>query len=262
MINMGDTMKEAIDRFFNNTGWDNVAENEKKDKAEWGKLMLLDPYKSYFRRAINDNKFDTDSIEGFDVVVNAVAEQMRYIESSRWIRQQKAARCKFKPPEPPAPGLIFMGQPGTGKTMLAGIIQQLTGICLYRIQDIAQTYQIKGFEGVRREYPAIYYGDVILDDFGIQEERKHYGQGGVIEEIIHQRYDLWKKTRKLTIITTNYVSLHDIDKLGIRGMCNDYSNQTITRIEEMYYPIMFQGDCKRTPAYIKFKSYNSQKYQG
>lgn len=261
-----DNIEDVTNKFaplFNSEAWEKAEENAQKDKEQWAQLSSLQLYKDRFYRAIYESKFDTANIQNFEAVVNIISEFMRFKQCSRWIDEQ-ATRDKYKPPARPGVGLIFMGQAGTGKTMLAEIIRKLTEIKLYRIIDVAQTFQSHGLEAVKNEFSAIFSGDVIIDDFGIQGERRHFGDGFSIEDIVHQRYDIWKSKdySKLTIITTNYVSFSNNPEKNISGMCNDFSDQAMTRIKEMFFPVMFRGDCKREIAIKRFAQYSNADYIG
>ena len=250
-----------FEKFLNSDAWNKAEENAEKEKAEWERISAFDGYKGQFYKAIKENGFDATHVENFDAVANVVSEYMRNQTCCRWASGE-ATRQKFDVPKRPKVGLLFMGAPGTGKTMLAGIIQKLTGIKMYRLRDVAQSFQKGGFEGIKTDAPGIYSDDVALDDFGIQEERKYFGQGGYVADIMFQRYDAWQTTKKLTIMTTNYVSFASIPEKAIRGMREDFSNQVMTRIEEQYLPIMFHGACKREAAIKKFSEYLKPNYNG
>lgn len=262
MSNIDEAIQRGnFEKFLNSEAWDKAKENEQKDKEEWERLSSFDAYKGQFYNVVKENGFDATHVENFDAVANVVSEYMRNQTCCRWASGE-ATRQKFDVPKRPKVGLLFMGAPGTGKTMLAGIIKNLTGIKMYRLRDVAQSFQKGGFEGIQTDAPGIYSDDVVLDDFGIQEERKYFGQGGYVDDIVFQRYDAWQTTKKLTIMTTNYVSFRPIPEKEIKGMRNDFSNQVMTRIEEMFLPVMFQGGCKRETAVKKFSQYLKPDYNG
>ena len=265
MCSLQETMQKFGEIFDKSEAWNTVKENDEKNREEWERISKLEAYKTLFYGAVRDRGFDTSHVENFDAVANVIAEYMRNKECSRWIYGD-VNRQKFMLPKRPKVGLLFMGAPGTGKTLLSTIIHDVANIDFIKLRDIGCAFQGGGYAGIQEKYPKVYTEDFIFDDLGLQAEMKHYAQAGYTEDLIFQRYDLWRGNQKrLTIISTNFVSFKDQegeDGNIIPGIRSVFSNQAATRIEEMFLPILFHGACRREAAVKKFSEYMKPNYNG
>jgi hypothetical protein len=151
-----------------------------------------------------------------------------------------------------------MGQNGTGKTMLMDLFARITQ--LYKVvptRQVLREYRQQGDGkegtiGVIEKYTHMSMAQVFVDgeDIGIKpaaicfddwghekNEAKMYGNSvNVMEEIICDRYVLWRNNAMMTHVTTN------LDGDGIEAV---YGKRVRDRVREMFNVIKIEGSSRR-----------------
>lgn len=150
-------------------------------------------------------------------------------------------------------GLWIIGNVGSGKTLLFESFKKYTGEILrvnsfnyYTANEIISNTEIEG-----QSYLSIFSDDmengkpnprtVYIDDcFSGSDKIKHYGTDkNVIESIIELRYNVYKKYRKLTHISTN------VNPGDVGDLFTDKDRLT-SRMQEMFNMYMFNSKDFRT----------------
>ena len=113
-------------------------------------------------------------------------------------------------------GAILIGAPGVGKTTLVRKPRMVSASLL------AMEFQVHGIEAIKGLInPQIQYnnGVVIIDDLGIEEDVKHFGNGlDPIAYVVQRIYDINQQTDKhiKLIFTTNLDEDGIKERYGIR----------------------------------------------
>lgn len=123
-------------------------------------------------------------------------------------------------------GILIIGNPGAGKTLLLEVFNRLirnlpTAYKIMTCIDATKNYENKGDGSIR------FFGNYFFDDLGHEEIVNRYGnKREVLHDIIFDRYNLWRLQRVITHFTTNKSPLELIQRYGdhcysrLQQMCN------------------------------------------
>ena len=158
-----------------------------------------------------------------------------------------------------APGIIFYGKVGTGKTHLAACISN-------RIMDNGKTVltlNMSRYLGRLRKEWSEAEEDIlnhvesvdllVIDDFGVENMTSWTYEK--IFNLIDKRY----RTGKACIITTNLNYSKDTteNELAIKFKDEFGNNRISDRINEMCYPMLIEGESRRKPDRNRFMEFLS-----
>lgn len=194
----------------------------------------LDNAASIVAGRIRKKGFDPSGItpEGW----NAICQWAGRIKLRQYDQLAKQERGCDYPPR----GLLFMGDYGTGKTMLAKILASIIHRSEYPCEfvtadEVERNYQSDTF-GV--EYACLLNGNpVVLDDLGREPGYRHYGNLPPMDEILVRMFEAWEWTRKPILLTTN---LKMTEMFGTSETPGRYGERLRRRFEEMFTKIMFE----------------------
>jgi DNA replication protein DnaC len=144
-------------------------------------------------------------------------------------------------------GLMLIGKPGNGKTLLMDIFKQYTmhvlqinSFKVFLASEIVNKTENKGIKylelfGVNFDKPITCY----IDDFAnTYSEINYFGTKiNVFEQFINNRYIVFNKFKKLTHISTNKLTSELIDMFDYR---------IYDRMTEMFNIISFEGESFRS----------------
>lgn len=111
---------------------------------------------------------------------------------------------------------ILFGDPGVGKTTIVRKPRMVSA------SQLAMEFQANGLDSVKELINAqVSYQDmtVVIDDLGIEEDVKHFGNGlDPIAYVIQRVYDINQVAEKKIklLITTNFDKKHLTEKYGVR----------------------------------------------
>lgn len=131
---------------------------------------------------------------------------------------------------PSLKGLMILGNTGTGKTFameyLADFFKEMCGIRMEIISasDIARIYAADGDDGFWRWFCDKKSEELIIDDLGAERNAKHFGNGGIMPEVISKRYDTWRGSGVRTHFTSN---------LDLTAIKSRYGERITSRLAEM-----------------------------
>lgn len=131
---------------------------------------------------------------------------------------------------PSLKGLMILGNTGTGKTFaieyLADFFKEMCGIRMELISasDIARIYAAEGDDGFWKWFCDKKSEELIIDDLGSERNAKHFGNGGIMPEVITKRYDAWRGSGVRTHFTSNL----DLAAIKVR-----YGERITSRLAEM-----------------------------
>ena len=137
----------------------------------------------------------------------------------------------------PNKSLLLFGPCGTGKTMAMQILSGIFNIEFVSACELMQIYETSGSSGFWREVREYRNEDIILDDLGFERDVKHYGNSGIMLDFLADREVLYKKNNKLTFITTNIKSRHELS--------SRYGDRIMSRIIGMCKPMFLGGNDRR-----------------
>ena len=128
-------------------------------------------------------------------------------------------------------GLLVLGVPGVGKTYAVRKPRMVSASML------AMEFQLNGIDGVRANINnQIQYqgGTVVIDDLGIEENVKHYGNGiDPIAWVIQSIYDINQTSDlPIMILLTSNLNMEELTKR--------YGIRVIERIQEMCTTVALQ----------------------
>lgn len=127
----------------------------------------------------------------------------------------------------PRKGILLMGNPGSGKTLLMNVFQQLIhntpqAFKAITCRKLAGNYSEKGIKSFNSLLNSNYY----FDDLGREAQADYYGKKEVMHDVICDAYDAWYKSGYQFHFTTN----ENLDELSkrygvhcrsrLRQMCN------------------------------------------
>jgi hypothetical protein len=116
----------------------------------------------------------------------------------------------------PKKSLALMGYPGTGKTTALNILSLLFKWHITPIYTMAGKYASVGDKWLDETMTEWGRKTIILDDLGAETEIKHYGVSLPVQDIIAQRYDLWKYHGVMTYLSGNLTEAERLAKYGSR----------------------------------------------
>ena len=125
---------------------------------------------------------------------------------------------------------MILGNTGTGKTFameyLADFFKEMCGIRMEIISasDIARIYAADGDDGFWRWFCDKKSEELIIDDLGAERNAKHFGNGGIMPEVITKRYDAWRGSGVRTHFTSN---------LDLTAIKSRYGERITSRLAEM-----------------------------
>lgn len=130
-------------------------------------------------------------------------------------------------------GLMFFGGPGTGKTTLCRIIGKLMQKTVWQIPSVSMAWSRDGWDAVEAfEKNEL----VILDDLGSESDTKHFGESGVMTQLLSRRYERFVRSGVPTILTTNLIA---------DGIVSRYGERIVSRFSEMFNVIAMDGEDRR-----------------
>ena len=128
-------------------------------------------------------------------------------------------------------GVILIGSPGVGKTTLIARDRMVSASLL------AMEFQVNGIQAIKDLInPQIHYNNnvVVIDDLGIEENVKHYGNGiDPIAWVIQSIYDINQTSDlPIMILLTSNLNMEELTKR--------YGIRVIERIQEMCTTVALQ----------------------
>ena len=132
-------------------------------------------------------------------------------------------------------GFILMGKPRSGKTFLMRILADIKAIPIPVVEAIIKNdFQAGGLDRLFATYPALRSRDFTLDDLGIVGDARSFGNSGMIENILFERYEHWQgRGSCTTFISSNLASYEQLK--------NHYGEQVANRIADMCVIIPVSG---------------------
>lgn len=122
-------------------------------------------------------------------------------------------------------GAIIIGLPGVGKTTLIRTPRMISASIL------AMEFQAQGLEAVKgliNSQLATQKNKIIIDDLGLEEDVKHYGNGlDPIAYVIQRVYDINQSNPE------NLIKLYLTTNLGKTELTEKYGVRVVERIWEM-----------------------------
>lgn len=143
-------------------------------------------------------------------------------------------------------GFILTGKSRAGKTFLMRILADLRAIPTPIGESIIKNdYQAGGLDRVFSTYPSIRNRDFTLDDLGIIQDAKSFGNSGLIESILFERYEHWQNRGDCaTFISSNLENYKEIEKV--------FGAQLANRIIDMCVMIPVDGENRGKRAELRF----------
>lgn len=219
-------------------------EETKKQILENEKQSRLKKVKKYKDISVQDKKFFESTFEN--------TEENNYTKYC-----EKYANAFITKDD--APGIIFYGKVGTGKTHLAACISNR----IMQNSKTVLTLNISRYLGILRKDWSEAEEDIlkhvesvdllVIDDFGVENMTPWTYEK--IFNLIDKRY----RTGKACIITTNLNYSKDIkeNELAIKFKDEFGNNRISDRINEMCYPMLIEGESRRKPNRDKFMEFLS-----
>lgn len=143
-------------------------------------------------------------------------------------------------------GFILLGLPRSGKTFLMRILAELKAIPNPVGEAVLKNdYQAGGLDRLFNSYPAIRSKDFSLDDLGIIQDAKSFGNSGVIENILFERYEHWQGLHNCaTFISSNLYSYGKLKEF--------FGEQLANRVFDMCVAIPVEGGNRGESAEKRF----------
>ena len=124
-------------------------------------------------------------------------------------------------------GLLLLGRPGSGKTLIMSMLQRITNPQLQNIfskassLELVRDFCIEGHEVFTRWDKL----NVFFDDLGFEKQGVHFGDRiEVMEQFIAFRYELFQKHKLVTHFTSN---------LNHQQIADRYGERCVSRLREM-----------------------------
>lgn len=183
-------------------------------------------------------KFDIDA-ENKEVI----QDMIRYINFDEKFNHKSEFGCNDL-----NKGILFMGNPGSGKTAILKIIQVLFRQTPFEFKRISTKKVVDNFDEIGPEYLKSIQGNYFFDDLGFETPAMYYGdKRELFQDIIFSRYDQFINSGKITHFTMMINQQEFIAKYGsfawsrILQMCNIYrlggsSSYTDRRIGKVNNP--------------------------
>ena len=130
-------------------------------------------------------------------------------------------------------GAIYIGKPGVGKTTIVSRQRMISASIL------AMEFQAEGLSAIKGLInPQLEYNNntVIIDDLGLEENVKHFGNG--LDPIVYVVQHLYDSNQRNP---DNPVKLFFTTNLNEKALTEKYGIRTVERIWEMCDRIVIEG---------------------
>lgn len=223
-------METVFDKFATMlTAFDKPKTPEQKEPESESVENLMQRAKIQIEKTLEHREYDRTGIkpEYWDFLIQLAAE--RKVKAHLGGKENPGRLTRE------SVGFILLGLPRSGKTFLMRILAELKAIPNPVGEAVLKNdYQAGGLDRLFNSYTSIRSKDFSLDDLGIVQDAKSFGNAGVIESILFERYEHWQGHGNCaTFISSN---LNSYDKLK-----EFYGEQLANRIIDMCVVIPVSG---------------------
>lgn len=143
---------------------------------------------------------------------------------------------------PPERGLLIVGPPGRGKTLMASILSRIFQIQFYTMHELDAAWGRDPNDCESAFSTAFSIREtVIVDDLGAEAATKRYGNEPLARSLLLKMYENWKYFGKLVIITTNLSPKSAGTTAGVETIRGVFGERIESRFAEMFDVVRFTG---------------------